>query len=391
MTQLTSAPETDDALLQWRDEFPILEHTNYLISNSLGAMPRRVYDQMREFADTWGTRGVRAWEEGWWEMAVSVGDILGRVIGAQPGEISLHQNVTIVEAIVFSALRPTPERNRVVYSDLNFPSIRYFYQAQEGIEIQTVPSPDGIHVPPEAMLEAIDERTLVVPISHVIFKSAFLQDAEAIVRRAHEVGALVVLDTYQSCGTVPFDVHRLGADFVVGGSVKWLCGGPGVAYLWVRPELRDSLQPRFTGWMAHARPFDFDPEMEYVSSAYRFLNGTPNVPALYAARSGYEILAEIGVEPIRRKSIRLTQRIIELADGFGFEVNSPRDPERRGGTVSVNPPNAWEVSRKMLDRQIMIDFRPGAGIRMAPHFYNTLQEVEDAMAQMNEIVQEALG
>ncbi len=381
--------DSNDLLLKWREEFPILRHTNYLINNSLGAMPRNVYRQMQEFTDTWATRGVKAWEEGWWEMAVSVGDILGRVMGAGPGEISLHQNVTIVQAIVFSALRPTPQRNRVVYSDLNFPSVRYFYQAQEGLDIRVVPCPDGIHVPLDAMLDAIDERTLVVPISHVIFKSAFLQDARAIVRRAHEVGALVVLDTYQSCGAVPFDVRDLDADFVVGGSVKWLCGGPGVAYLWVRPELRDRLQPRFTGWMAHARPFEFEPEMDYSPSAYRFLNGTPNVPGLYAARSGYEIVAEVGVEAIRRKSLRLTDRIIELADEYGFEVNTPRNREQRGGTVSVNPPNAWEVSRRMLDRQIMIDFRPGAGIRVAPHFYNTQQEVEDAMAQMNEIVREA--
>ncbi len=386
MKQPTDTVAPADSLLEWRDEFPILQETNYLINNSLGAMPRAVYDQMREFADTWAHRGVKAWEEGWWEMAVSVGDVLGRVIGAGPGEISLHQNVTIAEAIVFSALRPTPVRNRVVYSELNFPSVRYFYQAQEGLEIHAVPCPDGVHVPLEALLEAIDERTLVVPISHVIYKSAFLQDARAIVERAHQMGALVVLDTYQSCGAVPIDVYELGADFVVGGSVKWLCGGPGVAYLWARPELRDRLEPRFTGWMAHERPFDFEPQMEYTRSAYRFLNGTPNVPGLYAARSGYEIIARVGVEPIREKSLALTRRIIELADRFGFEVNTPREDEQRGGTVSVNPPDAFQVSRRMLERDIMIDFRPGAGIRVAPHFYNTLTEVEDAMAQMNEIV-----
>ncbi len=391
MTQTDETVEQIDSLLEWRDEFPILASSNYLISNSLGAMPRRVYEDMREFADTWANRGVKAWEEGWWEMAVAVGDILGPIIGAGPGEISLHQNVTIAEAIVFSALRPTPERNRVVYSELNFPSIRYFYQAQENLDIQVVPSPDGIHVPLEDMLEAIDERTLVVPISHVIFKSAFLQDAEAIVRRAHEVGALVVLDTYQSCGAVPFDVHQLGADFVIGGSVKWLCGGPGVAYLWVRPDLREQLEPRLTGWMAHERPFDFEPRLEYTSSAFRFLNGTPNVPALYAARSGYQIIAQVGVEPIRGKSVRLTERIIELADEYGFPVNTPRDPNRRGGTVSVYPPHAREVSRQMLERNIMVDYRPTAGIRVAPHFYNTLQEVEDAMAQMFEIVREERG
>lgn len=376
-----------DDLLKWRPEFPILDTCTYLISNSLGAMPRGVYDHLNEFANTWATRGVRAWEETWWGMAVSAADSIARIIGANAGEISTHQNVTIAQAIVFSSLRPTPERNKIVYSELNFPSVRYFFQAQEGVETEVVPCPDGISVPLEAMLEAIDERTLLVPISHVIFKSAFLQDAAAIIEKAHSVGALVVLDAYQSCGAVPIDVNLLKPDFLLGGSVKWLCGGPGVTYLYVRPDLRDSLEPRLTGWMAHRRPFEFEPEMEYVDSAYRFLNGTPNIPSLYAALAGYRIVAEIGVEPIREKSLRMTDRIIEMADDFGFPVNTPRQHSQRGGTVSVNPPDAWRVSRQLLDRGVMIDFRPGAGIRVAPHFYNTFEEIEQAMLEMKAIVE----
>lgn len=376
-----------DDLLKWRREFPILDTCTYLINNSLGAMPRAVYDRTREYADTWAARGVRAWEEGWWEMAVDCGDLIGQIIGAGSGEVSLHQNVTIAEAILYSALRPTPGRRKVVYSELNFPSVRYFYQAQQEIEVEVVPCPDGVTVPLKALLEAIDERTLLVPISHVIFKSAFLQDAEAIIEKAHQVGALVALDAYQSCGAVPIDVQRLQADFVLGGSVKWLCGGPGVAYLYVRPEIRDALQPRLTGWMAHARPFDFEPEMDYSASSYRFLNGTPNVPALYACTPGYEIIAKVGVDAIRKKSIAMTERIIELAGECGFEINTPRDPRRRGGTVTVNPPNAWEVSRKLLERNVMIDYRPGAGIRVAPHFYNTMDEIEHAMAEMKSIAE----
>ncbi len=382
--------ETDvavDRLLEWREEFPILETCAYLINNSLGAMPRKVFDRVHDFAEMWNTRGVRAWEEGWWEMAVTAGDSIAKIIGAEPGEVSTHQNVTIAEAIVFSAMRPTPNRNKIVYSELNFPSVRYFYQAQENVEVQVVPCPDGITVPLEPLLDAIDERTLLVPVSHVIFKSAFLQDAQAIIEKAHSVGAMVVLDTYQSCGAVPIDVKRLKADFVVGGSVKWLCGGPGVTYLYVRPDVRDTLEPRLTGWMAHDRPFGFEPEMDYTRSAYRFLNGTPNVPALYAASAGYEIIAEIGVEPIREKSLRMTQRIFELADEYGFPVNTPREASRRGGTVSVNPPDAWRVSRELLARNVMIDYRPGAGIRVAPHFYNTIDEVERAMAEMKDIVE----
>jgi kynureninase len=377
-----------DPLISWRNEFPILKTCTYLINNSLGAMPRQVYDRMQDYARTWSNRGIRAWTEGWWDMPVTTGDLLARIIGAQPGEISMHQNVTIAEAIVFHSLRPTTRRNKVVYSELNFPSLRYFYEAQEGIEVVAVPCPDGMTVPLDALLEAIDEHTLLVPISHVVFKSAFLQDVAAVIAKAHQHGALVLLDTYQSAGAVPFDVRELDVDFVVGGSVKWLCGGPGVAYLYVKPELRQQLRPRLTGWMAHARPFEFEPTMDYSESAFRFLNGTPNVPGLYAVQAGYEIIAEVGVEAIRAKSLQLTDRIFALAEDCGFDVQTPRSPEQRGGTVSVHPPQAREVARRLIDRGVLIDYRPGAGIRVAPHFYNTLDEVDFAMSEMKTIAEE---
>ncbi|MDA2924168.1 aminotransferase class V-fold PLP-dependent enzyme, partial [Acidobacteria bacterium AH-259-L09] len=360
-------------------------------SNSLGAMPRSVYASLQEYADTWASRGVRAWEEEWWEMPVSVGDLIAKIIGADPGQVSMHPNVTLAEAIVFSSLEVSPKRNKIVYSELNFPSIRYFYQAQPDVEIHVVPCPDGMSVPLEELLDAIDERTLAVPISHVVYKSSFLQDVHAVIEKAHSMGAFVILDTYQSCGAVPFNVKELHADFVIGGSVKWLCGGPGVAYLYVCPELSQKLEPKLTGWLAHQRPFAFEPEMEYVDSAFRFLNGTPNIPGLYAARCGYEIIAQVGMERIREKSLRLTQRILELADEFGFRVNTPRDPAHRGGAVAVTPPNAPGVGRELLRRNFIVDFRPGAGIRIAPHFYNTMQEVIELMTQMKRIVDEGTG
>lgn len=380
-----------DDLLKWRKEFPILDETVYLISNSLGAMPRAVYGSLREYADAWNHRGVRAWEEGWWEMAVTVGDLVGRIIGAGPGEVSTHQNVTLAEAVVFSSLPRDDRRNKVVYSELNFPSVRYFYQAQPGIEVVATPCPDGITVPLEPLLEAIDERTLVVPISHVIFKSAYLQDVRPVIEKAHSVGAYVILDTYQSCGAIPFDVKELGADFVIGGSVKWLCGGPGVAYLWVNPQVRDQLEPRLTGWMAHQQPFEFLPQMQYARSAFRFLNGTPNVPALYAARCGYEIIGQVGVERIREKSLRLTGRLIDLAKEQGFRVNTPLDAARRGGTVSIQPPDAMRVSQELVRRGFLVDFRPGAGIRVAPHFYNSMDEVEAIIDEISRIAAETVA
>jgi kynureninase len=378
---------TDD-LLQWRSEFPILEKTVYLISHSLGAMPRSTFNRLQEYAETWATRGVRAWAEGWWNMPVSVGDEIGSIIGADPGSVVMHQNVSICQSLILSCLNPTPERNKIVYSELNFPSVMYVYEAhaRDGkLRIETVKSDDGITVSLERMLDAIDESTLLVPFSHVLFKSAFLQDAKAIIDRAHEVGAMVVLDTYQSAGTVPFSVKELNTDFATGGSVKWLCGGPGAGYLYVRPDLQQKLEPKTTGWMAHEEPFAFDPELRYAPNITRFLHGSPAIPALYAAQSGYKIINEIGVERIREKSLRQTEYLIQLAEEAGFQVTSPKDSARRGGTITIAHDNAPAIAKELIRREFIIDYRPGAGVRISPHFYTTDQELELVVEEMKKI------
>jgi len=377
-----------DELLQWRSEFPILEKAVYLISHSLGAMPKSTYDRLHEYAEVWATRGVRAWAEGWWNMPVTVGDEVGRIIGADPGSVVMHQNVSICQSLILSCLEPTPERNKIVYSELNFPSVMYVYEAhaRDGkLTIETVKSDDGISVPLERMLAAIDETTLLVPFSHVLFKSAFLQDAKAIIDRAHEVGALVVLDTYQSAGTVPFSVKELNADFATGGSVKWLCGGPGAGYLYVRPDLQNKLEPKTTGWMAHEHPFAFDTELHYASNITRFLHGSPAIPALYAAQSGYRIINEIGVNKIRAKSVRQTEYLIQLAEEAGFVVTSPKDSSRRGGTVTVAHESASAIAKELIRREFVIDYRPGAGVRISPHFYTTDNELELVIEEMKKI------
>jgi len=377
-----------DDLLKWRSEFPILDKTVYLISHSLGAMPKATYDQLHEYADLWATRGVRAWAEGWWEMPVTLGDELGRIIGADPGTVVMHQNVSVCQSLILSCFDPTPERNKIVYSELNFPSVMYVYEAHARngkIRIETVKSDDGITVPLERMLAAIDETTLLVPFSHVLFKSAFLQDAKAIIDRAHEVGAMVVLDTYQSAGTVPFSVKDLNVDFATGGSVKWLCGGPGAGYLYVRPDLQDKLEPKTTGWMAHEAPFSFDTELRYASNVSRFLHGSPAIPALYAARSGYRIINEIGVQRIREKSVRQTNHLISLAEEAGFEVTSPRNAAQRGGTVTVGHEHAGAITKELLRREFIVDYRPGAGIRISPHFYTKDEELELVIEEMKKI------
>jgi kynureninase len=374
-----SAASTD--LTSYRDRFPILEHTTYLINHSLGAMPAAAEDRVVEYARTWRERGIRSWAEGWWEMPLTVGDQIGRIIGAPAGSTVMHQNVAVAEAIVVSCFRPVdPHRNRVVYEEGNFPSVRYLYQAQPELEVVVVPDD-------HAILEAIDERTLLVPITHVLFKTAEIQDVEAIVRRAHEFGAHVVLDAYQSAGIVPLDVAALNVDFAVGGSVKWLCGGPGNGWLYVRPDLAEVLEPTFMGWQAHARPFGFEPELEYAQGAARFLTGTPNVPALYAATAGYDLIEEIGVDRIREGSVRQTQLLIDLLDAAGFDVGSPRDPQRRGGTVTVRTPEFEAVHKELAERQILCDFRPDAGLRLGPHYYNSDEELRFAVAQISDIVE----
>jgi len=377
-----------DELLKWRSEFPILDKAVYLISHSLGAMPKATYGRLQDYAESWATRGVRAWAEGWWEMPLTVGDEVGQIIGADPGTVVMHQNVSICQSLILSCFEPTPKRNKIVYCDLNFPSVMYVYQAHArtgSLRIEVVKSEDGITVPLERMLAAIDEETLLVPFSHVLFKSAFLQDAKAITERAHEVGAMVVLDTYQSAGTVPFNVKELNVDFATGGSVKWLCGGPGAGYLYVRPDLHQKLEPKTTGWMAHEAPFSFDSDLRYAPTVARFLHGSPAIPALYAAQSGYQIIREIGVEQIRTKSIRQTTRLIALAEEAGFRVTSPKDPAVRGGTITVWHEDAAAITRELVRRNIVVDFRPGAGVRISPHFYTKDEELEVVIGTMQEI------
>ena len=379
-----------DALLEYRSEFPILSETTYLISNSLGAMPRGAFESLRDYAETWATRGVRAWEERWWTMALEVGNQIGDLMNSPANSVSLHGNVTQCQAVVASCLDFDSRRNKVVYSNLNFPSVMYFWEAQRsrGARVQMVSSDDGIHVPIERLLEAIDEQTLLVPVSHVIFRSSDINDAGAICERAHRVGAHVILDTFQSLGSgVPVDVQELQVDFACGGLLKWLCGGPGTAYLYVRPDLAKKLEPRFTGWLAHENPFAFEVgPTRYTQGPYRFLNGTPNIPGMYAALPGLKILREVGTERVREKSKRQTQRLVSLADRRGWKVNAPRDPERRGGTVAIDMPNSREVCDALLKRGILVDWRPGGGVRFSPHFYNQDEEIDFAIAAVDEIL-----
>ena len=371
-----------DPLLHFRGEFPILERTTYLVSHSLGAMPRSTPDRLAEYVDAWAELGVRAWANGWWEMPITVGDGIAPLIGAGPGEVAMAPNVSIAQATVVSSLEFPRERDTIVMTALDFPSVRYTVEAlgrRLGARIVVVPSEDGASIDEQRLLDAIDERTRLVAVSHVLFRSAFVMDATRICARAHEMGALVSLDAFHSVGVIPVDVKASGVDFLTGGVLKWLCGGPGGAFLYVSPLVRDALAPAITGWQAHSRPFGFEDEMEYASGAMRWLSGTPAIPALYAAMEGPRLIARAGIGRIREKSVRQTSRLIELAEAYDFTVRAPREPRRRGGTVAFDVPHAQAVSRDLLSREIIVDYRPNAGIRIAPHFYTSDEELDAAV------------
>jgi kynureninase len=377
-----------DPLLRFRAEFPILESTTYLVSNSLGAMPRTVPGRLAEYADQWATRGVRAWAEGWWSMPVSVGDEIAPLIGAGAGEVAMVPTVSQAQAQVLSAL-DYGDRDAIVMTELDFPSVRYVYDelaSRLGARVVVVPSEDGMHVDEERLIAAIDERTRLVAISHVLFRSAYVMDVARIAAHAHAMGALVSLDAYHSVGVLPVDVAALGVDFLTGGVLKWLCGGPGGCFLWARPEVSASVAPALTGWQAHRHPFAFEPEMQYADGAWRWLGGTPVIPALFAATEGPRLLRDAGIAAVRAKSLRQTGRLIELAEARGFPLAVARDPARRGGTVAFDVPHAREVAQALLARGVIVDYRPGAGIRVAPHFYTSDDELDAAVLAIDEIL-----
>jgi kynureninase len=378
-----------DSLERWRDEFPILARTVYMISNSLGAMPRQTARNLADYADTWATRGVRAWEERWWEMPIEIGNRIASIVGAPAGTVSMHENVTTAHLVALSTERPAGVRRRIVCSAMDFPSMIYLYRAQQahGFELQVVPAEDDLTIATERLLDAIDDRTAVVAFSHVLFRTSYIMDAAAIAEKARRAGASVILDTYQSAGIIPVDLTALGVDFAVGGCLKWLCGGPGNAFLYTRPDRLKSARPSFTGWLSHAQPFGFDADDAVLrDDAMHMMNGTPAIPAYYAALAGLEIIAAVGVPAIRARSQQLSARLLALADAHGFPSAAARDPERLAGTVAVNVPDAPLVARTLKARDFVVDYRPPVGIRLSPHFYNTVEEVERAMAEIASIV-----
>jgi kynureninase len=380
----------ESQLLSTREQFPTLAKGVHLISHSLGAMPRAAKASAARFLDEWEDDSINAWHT-WLPAVRSLSDVIAGVLGVDPGTVVVLPNVSIVQGIVascftFDGKGPFGKRNKIVYDELNFSTVHYVWreQGRRGANVVVVPSRDGIHAPIDALLDAIDAETLLVPISHVLFRSSGMYDAKRVIDRAHERGALVLLDCYQSAAAVPLHLKEWGCDMACGGSVKWACGGPGAGYLYVRPDLLQKLSPMATGWFAHAEPFAFDMgPMRYAGDAWRMIGGTPAVPAVYTARPGWDIVASLDADSVRKKSLRQTRLLREMVEKRGFAVNTPTDDAERGATLCFDFPGADQVSRDLNAQRYFHDYRPRCGIRVSPHFYTTDEELDRFMSALD--------
>ena len=367
-----------DSLLEYRAKFPALEDCVHFISHSLGCVPAQAKEDLGEFYDLWRTKSITAWSD-WLPEVDRAGERIGKIISAPKGTVVMNQNVSTIMAVLASCFDYTPERNKIVYESLMFPTVSYVWQAEERRGAKCVlvgPAADGITIDTQAMIDAIDEHTLLVPMQHVVFSSAYIQDAKKIIAKAKSVGAHVILDCYQSIGTIPVDVVDLGVSFACGGSVKYMCGGAGAAWLYVRQELIEQFAPRVTGWFGNEAPFAFTmPAQTYADTAWRYMGGTPAVAALYQSRAGQTIVGEIGARKIREKSLVMTQKIIDWVDELGMKLNSPRPADQRGGSVVFDFVGSADVCRELNRRKFFCDHRPGVGLRIAPHFYTKDEEI----------------
>ncbi|HKW78697.1 MAG TPA: aminotransferase class V-fold PLP-dependent enzyme [Candidatus Limnocylindria bacterium] len=369
-----------------RDEFPITARLNYLNNCSLTPMARRVGRALDEYARLWGEWGGRAWYSHWMDELEALRADFARVLGADPDEIALQPGVSTALVAAASAIDYS-RRDTVVVADVDFPTDGHVFlaRAHQGVEVRFVHSPDGVSVPLDAFADAIDERTALVCTGHVFYASGAIQDVAALATLAHDKGALLLVDAYQSVGAFPFDVHAANVDFLAGGTLKWLMGGPGMAFLYVRRDLSPRLRPTALGWWSQADPFAFDVQhLELPPTARRFEYGTPSVPTAYAARAGLALLGEVGIDRVRASHKRLSQRLVDGARAHGLRVRCPIDPERRTSIVTVEHPDPHAAVDALRERGIIVDSRPGV-VRLSPHFFNTETEIDAAVTAMVEV------
>ena len=361
-----------------RGEFPILANSTYMVSHSMGAAPWRAKAALDTYWDEWAAEGPEAWE-GWLPRIAEIADGIGALIGAPAGSTFLGPNVSTLQAALGTCLDFVGHRNEVVYEALQFPSLTYVWREWErfGAKTRVVPSLDGRTIPTEFILEAITEKTKLAVLSHAYYVSGAIADVRTIQAHCRKLGVLLCVDAYQTTGIYPYDVTAWDLDIVTGGSHKWLCGGPGCGWIYVKPSLFEQFRPAVTGWMAHARPFEFEPApIEHAPSMYRWGNGTPTIPGYVVAKPGHDLIREIGVARVREHNVRLTTKIAEMALERGLRVNTPLEPERRTGWIGIDFDDSARVCRELITKRVFLDYRPGCGIRVSPHFYTTDEEVE---------------
>ncbi len=350
---------------------------------------------MLAYCDAWEHHTSEdAWATSWWQLSRRVGDRIAKLLGAEAGSVQIQPNASIALSSVASCFDyARSKRNKVVTTELDFPSMEYIWEAQKqlGARVEIVPAEDGLVVPLERICDAIDDETCLVALSHTSYRSSYRVDAAALCEYAHAKGALVLLDVYQSAGALQLNAARWQVDFMIGGTIKWLCGGPACGYLYVRPELHSRLRPRLTGWVAHATPFDFaPPPMNYAQSVRRFAQGTPSIPALYSALPGIQLIEEFGLENVAAESVRRTQAIVNYALERGWKVNSPQNPGQRGGSVMIGVANGPALVDRLAEHRVFVDSRPIAGLRISPHYFNTDEEVFEALAILAKLMDDQL-
>ena len=365
----------------WRDEFPITKELVYLNNCSLTPLHRRGRERIERFAKEWSELGGRAWYDHWIGEYEGLREDLARVLGADTDEVAIEPNVSAALVSVASTF-DYAARPKVIVSDLDFPTDGHAFLAlrDRGAEVAFVRSPDRVRVPLELFEGAIDERTSAVCTGHVYFTSGWVQDVAALAELCHRKGAALVMDAYQSIGALPFDVSASGVDYLVGGALKWLMGGPGVAFLYARGSIARQARPSAVGWWGVQDPFAFDVEhLAYGDGARRFEYGTPSMAAIYATRAGLELLGEVGVATVRERHMALSQRLVEGALDQGWTIRCPRDASERTPIVTLehsDPPAATAALRRA---GVICDYRPGL-IRLSPHYFNAVDEIERTLS-----------
>jgi kynureninase len=378
-------------LLSYRDEFPVVRRKSYLISASLGPVSERSKRYLQEYVEAWESMGAPepVWFGRIFPRIREVKRLYAGLIGADYEELAITTNVTMALSSILSCLDLSGERNQIVLTELDFPTDGHVSLAQRrrGAEVVFLPSPDGITVPLETFAESIDERTALVLINRVLYRSSALLDVREICRLAREAGAWTVIDDFHGAGIVPIDVHEVGCDFHTTGVLKWLCGGPGLTFLYARKALLPTLEPTIAGWWSQREPFSFRlQELDWHPTARRFETGTHPAPTAFVAHGGLEIIREVTPERIRARQGPLTQHVIDRADGAGLVVRTPRAPETRGGVVNVRVgDHAAKVAEALYERDVCVDHR-GDGIRISPHFFNTEKDIDRLFDTLSDLL-----